>query len=1141
MDGTTGYKYVRATFSNALNSLSEADIEIRNVKTGQLYSVEKVALSTDGYTADITIAGDAAVSGTTFLQPATIYSCKIDADGAESTLEFQLPNIFADVMVVSADTEKNTIDVFGSVRKGGQQLARTTTFNVGDAYEDNLGELVGRTVTLGVDADNNVVSLRVNDGEVAFGYVKAKSGDGDNFFNSPKDYFETASGDKYYLSNSYTSASNWTIIIPADNDGNASYIDSNPIAKDETFEYAKMILNPNGTVSAAVVWTAFDDHIFATTTDGSVAKETKDNSKDFKGYTVIDGLTFEYVDPKTISEGDVIYYDSDDKLAFIYNNSVTGDLENVYEDKLDIDGTKYNFIVWYENAPHVLPGAKNAEYYDADNDTYEFVTEKWANTLDKTEPVTIFLDTKGDGVLVEGTVGETVTHSKEYIVTQSPKVYVSGLTTMIDMSVSDGTEVTLHIPLKDLTSIDGNKYGDSTLVNNSTAETAMTPAAGGNYVFAIKDGDGKKTGTNAAGKVVPNLVDGADPTIDAFHFQQGSLIDVIYNDDETKVTGLKLKNGQNDAATNAITMKVDDDVEFKAGLTSIKTNAGSLTLAGTTKVYVLTGTRLPDTEVENDSNPYTDTTQKYKEASDNKVKVYNYSDFDKNTQAGTYQLKLIITEKQTTVDQVEETTGSGATVGSLVRFAADKTAATAVIIDDRGFNNGMGIGDLAKLGTVDKAGDANGGQVFKKAETKTKVLGVATATEYQKTSDGTGEQLAEIKILTVDGSVTLDDIDAEIDTDLNAKNRIVLAELDATGKVTKLTEFAEATGAAAVDQVNFGVNVTPTASTDTIVATSTAGNYNVKTDTDCLVVKFNGSSFSESTIGDINRDADYVGVKFYTSQLNGSDVKAKVIVATKSITGAGYAQTATLTGGTRTATYGTALVADTATTIVDQYGENLANISFFLQGSAATTTSASFTANATQPGISVAADGHTLEVTTTAGLPVMAGGYKFDIYALAGGTAIAGETKVATVTVTVSPKTLAAADIVMTPTLTTARKLAAGNMFTITNAAATPGTFTATDLDSIVVSYCNNTAATAPAWVAIPNATTDTAESGTTTGLAWTFGTGSTTIDESVGTNVNGALKVTVTAKGNYTGTVTYTIAGTTGNGISTTTALVAD
>ena len=923
----TGYKYIRATFSNALSSLSEADIEIRNVKTEQLYSVEKVALSTDGYSADITIAGNALEAGTTFLMPATIYSCKIDNDGITATLEFQLPDVWSDMLVTAVNTEKNTITVYGAVRAGGQVAEddRSHTYNVGDSYDGNLGALVGHTVVMGLDADDNIGSLKVNDGDVVFGYVTAKDGDNDGDFDSAKDYFETVSGDKYYLSTAKTSTANPSLYIWANNSNLFNYMTENDVIDvDNEFEYGKLILNPNGTVSAAVLWREFAGHIIATETDGSVAKETANNSKDFKGYTMIQEDTFDYIDPTDISDGDIIYWDDDvtGKFAFIYNNNVEGTLKTVYEDKLDIDGTKYNFIVWVTTA---AAGniAKQARYYDAANDEYKEVTEKWANTLDKADDVTIFLDTHGDGVLVAGEVGETVTHSKEYIVTQSPKAYVDGLTQMMDLTVSDGTETTLHIAADDITSINGNAFGKVTFPE---------AAAGGVYNFTIVDNDGKKTG-NDGKKDVPNYDDSAsDTAVNArIDFQQGSLIDVIFNEDETKVTGLKLKlANKEDYNGTDITLKENDkDVEFKPELTSVKTSNGSLTLSDSTKVYVLTGTRLADGEYANDNARDDSATDNFAEATDNKVKVYDYSDFDKNTQAGTVKLQEVKTEAAKLKNAVLQ--DSAVTVASRIRFVADKTTAKAVIIDDRGINRAVNTTLTPLIGTVGAATDVPGGQVFKSVETTTKILGVAKTAEYQTNSDGVTMQLATLTILTTEGEIDLNSFKEKLDSNQDVKGKVVLAELDASGKVQALTEFDDAlvTTAPVVETVSYGFKDNSTSTTAlTVTANAGTGYYTVQPDTDCLVLKFDGTNYTESNVGEINRDSDYVAIRFYTTQLNDSNVKAKVIVADKtgytSGTWAGYKAVATAlwaAGGATTVTAGSTLQVK----LLDQNGAPIAS------------------------------------------------------------------------------------------------------------------------------------------------------------------------------------------------------------------------
>ena len=95
----SGYKYIRATFTKAIDALDASEVEISEKATGQIYSVEKVALATNGKSADITLVGDVAAAGTTFLQANTDYVLNIKKSGATAHLDFNIPAVAANVIV----------------------------------------------------------------------------------------------------------------------------------------------------------------------------------------------------------------------------------------------------------------------------------------------------------------------------------------------------------------------------------------------------------------------------------------------------------------------------------------------------------------------------------------------------------------------------------------------------------------------------------------------------------------------------------------------------------------------------------------------------------------------------------------------------------------------------------------------------------------------------------------------------------------------------------------------------------------------------------------------------------------------------------------------------------------------------------
>ena len=179
---SNSYKYIRAYFSTGLKSLTPEDLVIRAVKSQQLYSVEAVKLSSDGTYADITIAGDASVAGTSFLLAGVKYGCLVNYDGDEAYLEFELPMFYSDLTVTGVDLEKAKVTVRGS---GRVKTSDNTNdgwnyygeYEIGDVYEGNLGTLVGRHVNMNVNSDDQVTDFYVQDEAIVIGAMETKNDD----------------------------------------------------------------------------------------------------------------------------------------------------------------------------------------------------------------------------------------------------------------------------------------------------------------------------------------------------------------------------------------------------------------------------------------------------------------------------------------------------------------------------------------------------------------------------------------------------------------------------------------------------------------------------------------------------------------------------------------------------------------------------------------------------------------------------------------------------------------------------------------------------------------------------------------------------------------------------------------------------
>ena len=820
-----GYKYIRATFSDPIDSLEASDIEIRAKKNNQLYSVETVSLSSDGLTADITLFGDVQGAGTSFLDPATIYVMKIAKGGDDAVLEFELPDNQADMLVVKVDSDKNMIYVAstyvavnrtGAGQKGGT-VAAPRAYKLGDVYDGNLGELIGRTVNLGINSDSEVVKFDVNDAEVV--YTTATTMDGDDPIDgiaSSKDYFVAADKTKYYLSTAadesssvtrtYTvAAKGATVVNLADDDGDGD-------GKGVTYDYAKLVLNPNGTVSCAVLEEDWDDLIIATSADAGVVTETKTNSKDFSKFTIVkDG---QYIAPKDIEAGDIVYYNDADKFAEVYAEVVVGTLDGVYTSKLSVDGELYDWAGFDSPTANYV-----AERYDADNSKYVAVTEKWLLGVDTDEDVTLYLNRAGKVVLLDAVEDDdTTTTTAYYVVTGYPVAYLSGKDEVFDIAVSDGTKATLTVNAANLKSLQGKDVGKCTI---------KTPSAGA-VALAGKwqtDGTDHKAFVIVDGDTTPNsvIVAGATDKI----YTPDQLLKVTCND-SGDVIGLDTVDFTD--ATPILDTTSDD--KFKAGLTSIQTSAGKVGLTEDTNVWVIDGKKADN--------------------SDTTITKVAYSDFDKTTNKGKTDIS---------------SDSSNYKAGNKVKFYVSGTTATDVVID----------------ASVDGGNKVAAEAIWEQASTKvTTIALVSDAPLTGLNKDKNKTVLKGLKVLNADNKTdALEFTDIKDGIVAPAKGDIVKVEQDSDGQVIDVTVLwaspvSKAAKGAADRELAFTETRFESSSTDTLFAN---GDKIKAAEKALVVVAKADGSWELSSIGAINRDNTLGNISFYVSEIQGNNIASELIIA----------------------------------------------------------------------------------------------------------------------------------------------------------------------------------------------------------------------------------------------------------------------
>ena len=528
------YKYVKAFFSSALSSLSPSEIEIRGKKDQKLYSIQTAVLSTDGMAADLTLYGNNDSDLTTFLQPHTAYIMTLTQNGQSTSLEFELPVFATDKIVTSVDTTKNKITVASAIRTGeswtlydfdndGNLIAYdNATFNVAGKYDGNLGTLIGRTVNFQFDTDYNLTAFSLDEAEVVYGAMQYVN---DNANNDLKDgyYKDKITGKKYKNSVTTTSTKNVTKVFEQDGD----FIGYAPLAE-TTYNYTKLVLNPDGTVSTAFILEELPISLFVTEVDGTKAIQDKNNGVDLDGYTIV--KDDEYIAPADLEFGDVVFVNATEKFADVYNNMVSGEISNVISGKLDIDDTTYNW--------------NGAQYYDDGDDVYKKLStaadkdeasQNYLNSLDPDEDTTIWLNRKGDIVYIDGTeTGVVKTTDVTYLVVETAETYTESLKDMIKVKVFDGSAKSdLVLNIADLKYYNGDAGSckakeDWTLTRTGTLQ--FKPDGG---AFADVD-------------TIDNLI------------KAGELIAITYNDDD-KAIGLKDAESTEIAKTGTASTATLDD------------------------------------------------------------------------------------------------------------------------------------------------------------------------------------------------------------------------------------------------------------------------------------------------------------------------------------------------------------------------------------------------------------------------------------------------------------------------------------------------------------------------------------------------------------------------------------------------------
>jgi hypothetical protein len=498
---TTG-KYLVAYFNKALASLKVADVTVREKDTNVMKGVESVALASDGKSATIALVGDETKGANSFVQMNRTYTFAVSQKGVTATTEFTVDAYAENVVVEGTDAEKKTITV-GNV-----------TYTVAEGVAVDYEEILGRTVTFWYDKDMNVKKINVNNETVLYSAFAL-------CIDSTGAYlYDYATDKKHYtqdtevLGNTSSTIGTSNIVVKGKNNTETYYsfnqkAHTYPTFKDgQNLDYAKVILNTNGTVKTVVTVEAWTGNILVEKMNGTVAFAGT-SEQNFKGYTVIkDGKTSTV---EAIQAGDVVFYNTTLKVAEIYDEKTTAPLNAIYDTKVTV-GTET--LEWkYATTTEAF----NSKYVDSKNGIVD-VTVPYLKALKAAgKDVTVYFDRYGDPVYIIGELGQVATTNADMVLTQNTAVDNSAFKNIVRYTGFIGDKIqNVDVDLSKVKAINTIKIGEPAAVvgfkvddngdivavdknGNVVASTTATTTAKADkntLVILTRDAEGNVVGIN---------------------------------------------------------------------------------------------------------------------------------------------------------------------------------------------------------------------------------------------------------------------------------------------------------------------------------------------------------------------------------------------------------------------------------------------------------------------------------------------------------------------------------------------------------------------------------------------------------------------------------------------------------------------
>ncbi|WP_185819885.1 hypothetical protein, partial [Salibacterium salarium] len=347
--------------------VDSSDVRIQETDSGQRVGVQDIQLSSDRQSAEITLYDNTSEDAEPEIERLTNYDLQIgDLETTFARPEYVDSDDGAYVSEVDADERE--IEVLGK------------TLEVPEDMDFNFQEALGQELRVWYDGDDIVQNFEFQSDVV----LDAVEVDGDEITAVGEDQNYDLAEDAEFIFN-YGSD---------DEEVESGAEDIEDALDGNEYDYAKVILNDDGDVERVYAYTLNpEDSILVEEIDGNYIVDRNGDELDLEDYVIVkDGKEISIDD---IEENDFVLFNSDahgDGYAVVYNNTVSGNIDGVFQDSFDLDGENYDYI-------------DGAQYLNEDNEKEPLDVDGAEKLEESGEEVTAYFNHEGEVILVAGTEG----------------------------------------------------------------------------------------------------------------------------------------------------------------------------------------------------------------------------------------------------------------------------------------------------------------------------------------------------------------------------------------------------------------------------------------------------------------------------------------------------------------------------------------------------------------------------------------------------------------------------------------------------------------------------------------------------------------------------------------------------------------